>query len=86
MVSVIASPALVNQKSLILAIQPGAVCMTIRLPSSGVRSRMTFSNWPCQKSAKLVWPRTIDRSAVAPPVAMKALQWLPSPPVGANAV
>jgi hypothetical protein len=29
-VSVIANPAPVNQKSLMLAIQPGAVCMTIR--------------------------------------------------------
>ena len=86
MVSVIASPALVNQKSLMLAIQPGAVCMTIRLPSLGVMSRMTFSNWPCQKPVKLVWPNTIDPSAVTLPVAMKALQWLPSPPVGANAV
>jgi hypothetical protein len=47
---------------------------------------MTFSNWPCQKSAKLVWPSTIEPSAVALPVAMKALQWLPSPPVGANAL
>ena len=49
-VSFTTRPPPVTQKSVMLAIQPGLVCITMRCPSVGVMSRITFMNWPFQNS------------------------------------
>src|SRR3954449_8867897 len=77
-------PPPVTQKSVMLATQPGLVCITRRYPSVGVMSRMTFMNWPFQNSVNDWWPMTMRPSVVAEPVAMNAEQWLLRLPFGAS--
>src|SRR5215210_4749765 len=83
-VSTTTIPPPVTQKSVMLATQPGLVCITMRYPSLGVMSRMTFMNWPFQNSVNDWWPMTMRPSVVAEPMAMNAEQWLLRLPFGAS--